>query len=226
MMHAAVVHAPIKSGIVLNPGQSYTATIAATKPTEIGWQATQAEPCTTNCIEATDITNPRGTGFATSLGGAKVYIPAAGKVSVEYKNISNQPVTINVYRVNRTCDAEACKYFPSDAKGRSLTYKIGAFKSITTSKDGSYSVIAGATTAGKPFIVHAIWWTDDPHALHLSCSTWIKRYIDNHTPPEKYSPYILSGLAYGEGNSTALKQIDDCVPNAPHYGVAEDHVYK
>jgi hypothetical protein len=49
----------------------------------------------------------------------------------------DQPVTINVYRVQRTRDAEACQPFAEGQEGRGLVYKVDEFNTITTSKNGS-----------------------------------------------------------------------------------------
>ena len=100
--HAAVMHVPIKSGLALKPGESYTITIDATEPTEIGWQAVQAKRCTTNCVQATDLTGGIRNMIATALGASVKYTPASRKISVEYKNMSSDPVTIDVYRVSRS----------------------------------------------------------------------------------------------------------------------------
>ena len=62
--------------------------------------------------------------------------------------------------------------------------------------------------------------------LEKGCTTWIKRYVDNHTPKEKYRPYIISGENVGDGNNIVLRSIDDCVPLASHFGVSEDKVFK
>src|SRR5207249_1812595 len=49
--HAAVAHVPIKSSLVLKPGQIYTVAVEATQPAEIGWQAVQPKECTINCVQ-------------------------------------------------------------------------------------------------------------------------------------------------------------------------------
>jgi len=118
---------------------------------ELGWQAVQAKRCTTNCVQATDMTEGSHYTFATPLGATMKYKPVSDRISVEYKNVSSEPVTINVYRVQRTCDAEACKFLEEGQKGRWLVYKVDEFKTIVTSKDGSYSIISGATIGGRPF---------------------------------------------------------------------------
>ena len=41
--HGAVVHVPLKSSLVLKPGEAYTITVEATQPMELGWQAVQAK---------------------------------------------------------------------------------------------------------------------------------------------------------------------------------------
>ena len=153
LVYGAVIHIPIKSSVVLKPNQAHSITIDATEPTEIGWKAVQSPPCTTNCVQATDVTGGND-AIATALGAAKKYTPAAGKISIEYKNISREPVTIDVYRVQRTCDAEACKFLEEGQKGRWLVYKVEEFKTIATSKDGGRTW----TTAGvSDNIIEASW---------------------------------------------------------------------
>jgi hypothetical protein len=224
---ASVVHVPLKSGLVLQPNQSYILSIDAAGPVEIGWQTANDKPCPTNCIEASDLLRRPSTSFATSLGGSKEYAPVAGRVSVQFTNLSTQPVTIDVYRVRRTCDAEACKFIDKNAAGRALVFKIASFKSITTSKDRSYSIISGTAMSGRPFTVRAIWWSDDKNVFNFHCDVWIKRWLDNNTPPEKYRPYVLSGQSIGNDNNLVLKSIDSCVPNAPHFGIlSEASVFK
>ncbi|HEY1578039.1 MAG TPA: hypothetical protein VGF82_13295 [Terracidiphilus sp.] len=224
--HATVRHVPIKSGAALKPGEVYTARLNSTDPVEIGWTA--VHPCKTNCIEATQVVGNSHFGFATAIGGSKSYEAAAGKIAVEYKNISAEPVTIDVYRIIRICDAESCKFLDNTKKGHTLVFKVDQFKSITTSKDESYSVIAGVAQSGRPFRFYAIWFTDDKTFMNLEkgCTTWIKRYIDNHTPKEQYSPYIIAGQNVGDERNIVLRSIDDCVGRADHFGVDEKNVFK
>src|SRR5437588_12213551 len=54
--YGAVVHVPIKSSVVLKPNEAYTIAIEATEPMEIGWLAVRSSRCTTNCVQATDVT--------------------------------------------------------------------------------------------------------------------------------------------------------------------------
>src|SRR5262249_39453488 len=138
---AAVVHTAIKSAVELMPNQAVTVTIEAAEPVEIGWLTLQAKRCTTNCVQATDVTGGINYTIATPLGASMKYKPVSGKITVEYKNISSEPVTIDIYRVKRTCDAEACKLFNYGDKGRWLVFKIEEFTSITTSSDESFSQI-------------------------------------------------------------------------------------
>ena len=224
--HAAVEHVPIKSNVELKPDEGRTITVEATQPTEIGWQAVQAKPCTTNCVQATDVTGGINYTIATPLGASMKYTPASGKITVEYKNVSSEPVTINVYRVQRTCEAEACKFLDERQKGRWLVFKVDEFKSIETSKDESYSVISGVTIAGRPFSFRAVWWTDDKKNLMVNCAPFVKRYLDMRTPKEQYSPYIISGQAVGEAANIILSSVDTCAPKAPRFGVPEGNVFK
>jgi len=224
--HATVRHVPIKSGLVLKPGESYTGEVESAKSVEIGWAAVQAKPCSSNCVEVTQVGSRFG--YATGLGGSKDYEPINGKVAVEYKNVSKEPVTINVYRMVRICDAESCKFLDNTKKGHTLVFKVDEFKSITTSKDESYSVISGVAQSGRPFHFYAVWFTDDKNFMNLEkgCTTWIKRYVDNHTPKEQYRPYVIAGQNVGDENKIVLKSIDDCTARADHFGVSEEKVFK
>jgi len=224
--HAAVEHIPIESNIALRPRQARTITIEATQPTEIGWRAVQPKPCSTNCVEATDVTGGVKYSMATKLGASMKYTPTGGKITIEYKNVSEEPVTINVYRVRRTCEAEACKFLPEGQKGRWLVFKVDEFTAIETSKDESFSVISGKTISGKPFRFRAIWWTDDKRNLLVNCAPSVKRYLDRRTPKDQYSPYIISGQAIGEGDRIVLNSIDTCAAKAPNFGVPEANVFK
>jgi len=224
--HAAVTHIPIKSGVVLKPGEAQTITLQANEPVEIGWLAVQAQRCTTNCVEATDLTSGIHYSIATPLGASMKYKPASGKISVEYKNVSRQSVIINIYRIKRTCEAEACKFLAPDQKGRWLVFKVEEFRSIATSKDGSYSVISGVAESGKPFRFRAVWWTEEKSAFAINCSPFITRFLNNHTPKEQYRPYVISGQAVGEPADILLTKIDTCAPKAAHFGVPEKNVFK
>jgi hypothetical protein len=224
-VYGAVKHIPIRSGVMLKPGETYTAQIESTRPVEIAWTAVQAKPCTMDCVQMTLIGSTHAPSFSAPRGAQGNYTPSDGKVVVEYKNISQQPVTINVFRLERTCDAEACKLFDSSKKGTWLVFKVDEFKSITTSNDSSYSVISGVVESGRAFRIHAVWWTDDQRSA-FGCPRWIKGYVDNHTPKEKYRPYILSGQNVGDDDNIVLKSIDDCVPLAPHFGVPDKNVFK
>jgi hypothetical protein len=224
--HATVRHVPIKSGVVLKPGDTYIGAVESAKSVEIGWTAVQAQRCTTNCVDVMQVGGRFG--YATGLGGSKNYDPADGKVAVQFKNVSEQPVTIDVYRIVRICDAESCKFLDNTKKGHTLVFKVNEFKSITTSKDESYSVISGVVESGRAFRFYAVWFTDDKNFMNLEkgCTTWIKRYVDNHTPKEHYRPYIISGQNVGDGDKIVLRSIDDCVARADHFGVSEQNVFK
>jgi len=225
-VYGAVKQIPIRSGVVLKPGESYTATVESTKPVEIGWTAVQAKPCTMDCVQMTLIGATHAPPFAAAREARGNYTPTDGKVVVEYKNVSQAPVTIDVYRLERTCEAEACRLFDASKKGSWLVFKIDEFKSITNSADTSYSVISGVVESGRAFRIHVVWWTDQKGAGFMGCPRWIKGYVDNHTPKEKYRPYIISGMNVGDENNIVLKSIDTCVPSAAHFGVMEKNVFK
>jgi hypothetical protein len=224
--HSAVVHVPLQSSLVLKPGQVRTITVDAAGPMEIGWQTVQENRCTMNCVQATDLTGGANYTIATPMGASMRYTPAFGKISVEYKNVSSEPVTINVYRIQRTCEAEACKFLEEGEKSHWLVFKVDEFSSITTSKDGSYSVISGVTTAGRHFTFTAVWWTDEKRAFMVNCAPFVVKYLANHVPKEQYRPYIISGQIVRESPDVVLKSIDTCAPKALNFGVPEGNVFK
>ena len=217
--YGAVAHVPIKNGVELKPGEAWVLNMDASGQVEIGWEAVQPKRCASDCVQFTYL--PTNLVFAAAQNGLGRYTPVAGKVSVEYKNVGSDSVTLNVYRLQRTCDAEACQFLAKGEKGRALTFKVEEFKSITTSKDESYSVITGVTTLGRAFHVRVVWWTDDK-GWRFRCAQFIQRYLTNHTPKEQYRPYILDGEAVGEGNNVVLRHVDTCVPKAPNFGSLND----
>jgi hypothetical protein len=225
-VHGAVKHVPIRSGVVLKPGEAYTAEVKSAKPVEIGWTAVQAKRCTMDCVQMTLMSGTYHQPFAAALGAQGNYTPTDGKIVVQYKNLSQEPVAIDVFQLERSCDAEACRLFDSSQKGRWLVFKVAEFKSISNSSDRSYSVISGVVESGRAFRIRVVWWTDEKGAGFMGCPRFIKGYVDNHTPKERYSPYIISGQNVGVADNIVLKSIDDCVPSAAHFGVPEQNVFK
>jgi hypothetical protein len=54
----------------------------------------------------------------------------------------------------------------------------------------------------------------------------VQGFLDNHTPKEKFRPYVIAGQAIGEGNNIVLKSIGSCEPKAAHYGASPDEFFK
>ena len=224
--YAKVTHVPIKSGTVLKPNEAYTVNFDASEPTEIGWLAVQAKPCTTNCVQVTEFRDGGTQSIATKMGSSQKYRPTNGKISVEYRNISTEPVTIDVFRIERTCDAEACRFIDEAQKARTLVFLVDEFQSIKTSKDGSYSVISGTVMSGRRFRIKAVWWTEEKTQFMVNCAPFVRGFVDNHTPKEKFRPYVIAGQAIGEGDNIVLKSVSSCAPKASHYGASPDQFFK
>lgn len=225
-LHGTVKHLPIKSCTALKPSEACVVQMDTSEPVEIGWKAVQSKPCSMTCVQVTQLSGGSHFAHSAPAGGSGVYQPVSDRIELEYRNVSQERVTIDVFRIERICDAEACKFLDSNQKGRLLVFKVDEFKSISTSKDGSYSVISGVAESGRAFRIRAVWWTDDNSAAHVNCSPFIKRYLDNHTPKEQYRPYVMSGQAAGEDSNIVLKSISTCAPHATHYGVSEQNVFK
>ena len=217
--YGAVAHVPIKNGVDLKAGEAWVLNMDASGQVEIGWDAVQPKRCASDCVQITYL--PAKLVFAAAQSGVGKYTPVAGKVSVEYKNVGTDPVILNIYRLQRTCDAEACQFLAAREKGRALTFKVREFKSIATSKDESYSVITGVTTLGRPFRVRVVWWTDSK-AGRFRCAQFIQKLLTGRTPKEQYGPYILDGEAVGGGDNIVLRHVDTCVPKAPNFGSVND----
>jgi hypothetical protein len=223
---AEITELPVHAKVELKPGESRTFTFESKEPLELGWKAIQAQPCTTDCIEVTD-TAPPHHAFATKLGGRMEYKPVAGKVTLTYANKSTQPVTITIYRVKRTCESESCAFTKGKEAGHSINIVVGRFSSISTSKDGSYSVVSGETVTGKPFTAKLLWWTDDPKSpIIINCSKTIQEYVDKQTQPEEYSPYILPGTLVGDVEDLVVTKFTGCVRKGTKYGMTESSIYK
>ena len=129
---------PIKSTLVLKPAETYRVELDAIEPVEIGWTV-QGKACATNCIQADKVNwryLPAGGQIhytiAASVGASKKYHPVSGKITAEYKNISDDRVTLDIYRIKRVCDSEACKFVAEGQKGHWLVYKVDEFKGIET----------------------------------------------------------------------------------------------
>jgi hypothetical protein len=142
------------------------------------------------------------------LGAWYVYEPASGRISVEYKNLSQEPVTIDVYRIQRICDAEACQFLDGSKNG--LVSKVDEFKAIATTKDGSYPVISGVAESGRPFRIHAVWWTDDKVSALVNRSPCINRYLDKLRIKSSASKMIATLHA---PNGTSLRTTCSGSPN-------------
>jgi hypothetical protein len=54
----------------------------------------------------------------------------------------------------------------------------------------------------------------------------VKRYLDNRTPKDQYSPYVISGYVVKETPEIVLISIDTCAPKATKFGVPEENVFK
>jgi hypothetical protein len=96
-VYGAVKHVPIRSGVVLNPGEAYTAQVESAKLVEIEWTLVQPKKCTMDCVEMTPMSGTlRRPSFSAATGAIGKYTPTDGKLAVEFKNISQEPVTIDV----------------------------------------------------------------------------------------------------------------------------------
>jgi len=224
--YGAVQHVAIQPPFVLKPSETFVVSVNAAGPMEIGWLTVQSKECTADCVETTELSAGTNFSFTTRLGGSKQFTPASGKIAVKFRNVSSAPVTLDVFQVKRTCDAEACQFLDESRKTRWLVFKVGEFKSITTSKDGSYSVISGTAMSGRAFRFRAIWWTDEKPAALVDCTPSVKRYLESHTPKEEYRPYIISGQAIGDGTDIVLRSISTCAHKALAFGAPEGNVYK
>jgi hypothetical protein len=224
--YGAVQHVPIQPRFVLKPNESFVVSVNTAVPMEIGWLTVQSKSCTADCIEMTELSAGTNFSVTTRLGASKQFMPTSGKISLKFKNVSREPVTLDVFQVKRTCDAEACQFLDESRKTRWLVFKVGEFKSITTSKDESYSVISGIAMSGRPFRFRAVWWTDEKGPPIVDCTPSVKKYLESHTPKEEYRPYVISGQAIGGGTDIVLRSISTCAPKAPGFGVPEENVYK
>ena len=79
LAHGAVARIPLKSNVPLNPSEAYSlTTMDVAGPVEISWEAVQAKPCNTDCVQVTYL--PTKLVFAARSGSGK-YTPVDGKIS-------------------------------------------------------------------------------------------------------------------------------------------------
>lgn len=223
---ADLEHITVASGIQLQPGGTRVVAIKSAEPLEIGWENTQAKPCTMSCVEASIEKGGAKYSWAAPMGGSKEYTPDAGKITITFRNVSKDPVAINVFKVKRTCKAASCAFVKNKKSTRPMVIKVGLFKAVTKGKDGSYSVVTGVTEAGKPFVARVLWWTDNPKNALINCHATMQAYVDKQTPREEYSPFILPGRFVGDDKTLAIDEITGCVPKGAKYGMDESSLYK
>jgi hypothetical protein len=80
--------------------------------------------------------------------------------------------------------------------------------------------------SGRRFRIKAIWWTDDKTQLMLNCAPFVRGYVDNHTPKEKFRPYVIAGQAIGDDENIVLTSVTSCAAKASHYGAAPEQFFK
>lgn len=224
--YATEVRSTLQSGVEIKPGEPMVIAIQSQRPMEIGWTVDHAAPCDSPCIGSVDMSSRNKDVLSSDTGASQLYRPKDGTIKIEFRNLIDRPVTIDIYMVEQVCDsgAEACEFLKLDELGDWLVYKIEKFTSIETSKDGSYSKIEGSTTRGKIFTLMAVWWFDGSEENTGECQDEIVRYIQERSPISEYSPYILSGRSAAK-NKSVLVNIDTCAPNGSDFAVPDAHVF-
>lgn len=169
--------------VKLNPDQTFTVKIVTNEPYHVGWSTKQKNHCKGNCVEGKKLVNGKWQSSISAQHGASVrYEPSDGKIIIEYKNVRDAFVIIDVYKEKQICDSEACDFlrkrgikYPFDYDQIDLDYKRILSKKVTrfdTSKDGSYTNVEGESVFGTKFKITILWWfVDDKSQSH--CKDWI-----------------------------------------------------
>ena len=216
----------IHNNILIEPNKPFITTIQSIDNIRIGWETITLD-CKTNCIEARNISDRKITPIIGAQFGATLeYKPVNGKVIIEYKNISDKPVAINVFTEHAICDSMACQYLK--AKGISDLHNynevqsdwkrivIKTIFSFQTSKDGSYSIVTGESIFGTKYEISIVWWLIDEQRPSF-CKKWIPEYGTYSPEKEKayqfngsYTKLPVKGIMYGVSCSfMAVKERDN-----------------
>ena len=184
--YAAYEESLLKEAITIKPKDRYVFKIPTTTKINIRWTLNDDGNCKSDCISAVQL-NTENTFAATSqYGFGTHYSPIGGLVEIEYKNIANHPVKINILTYKYICDSFGCGYLKSLGIKNPIDYvsndtplfkrvRISKFTNIVTSDDKSWSRIWGVTEFGDNFKADFIWWKFDP-TKETSCGSFLKMY--------------------------------------------------
>lgn len=174
-----------RKDISIASGKTHPFEIQSQDPVTVKWQNKQEPECQDNCVEARQIGNPIDLVVSGQYGAAYDFQPIDGAIRLEFKNISQQPVVIDIYSEKEVCDAEACEIlkskgieYPFDYGEIDFGYKrvlLARVDKMETSKDGSYSRVQGETIYGTPFDVILIWWLIEQPSFGAMCREWIPK---------------------------------------------------
>jgi|GEM_PF-3116625 len=211
--HATRITQIIHENISIEPNKSYVTDIQSKEAIRVGWKTTNMD-CTTNCIESI---NKSASGTAPTIsaqhGATLEYKPVNEEIIIEYKNVSDKPVTITIFTEKEICDSMACDYLKSNGVSDLHNYKEVKSEwkrivsknifSFQTSKDGSYSIVKGESIFDTKYEITIIWWLIDDSTPSL-CKEWIPKHGQYDLKKGKvyqyngsYTTSPLQGIMYG-----------------------------
>lgn len=175
----------IIEGIEISPNESYQLSIKSAAPTRLGVFIDDTTPCKTDCISVLE--NKSSIEHKTRNNLFSKFMPEAGVINVQFKNIIESPVKISVHQYIKKCDSEACTFLNSLGIKEPLNFgrshgvykrlRMSSISRIETSSDGSWSNVSGKTVFGNSFKVTIIWWLYDP-SREISCGKG--KYIQSY----------------------------------------------
>ena len=223
--NADVIRTDVASNLSIAPGETKVIVMESEygKPIETFWQTLSPEECTGSaCIKFQE----KGSNFDyDSFNGQGTHELIDKKVTLSFTNQHKTPVTIKLTRIKRTCTAEVCSLIHTPDTQDWKVVRIQELKELQTSEDGSYSTLQGVTTKGKEFDITLAWWFYEP-SMSMSCSKYIKRWIDKSSPEN--APYVIAGstlVPNVKNKKRFILSVDTCTKKAKDFNAPKENEY-
>ena len=226
--HATYEEVEIESGIRIPPKKSYRLELQSSKKLGVRWEVTDMNNCSKDCISVSQVNSSWKMKATSQYGVGYEYNPKDEKIILEYENISDHQVVINILKYKYICDSEACDHmrnlgvkdpinFISNDTPLFKRIRVSKFINIKHSVDKSWSRISGKTESGDLFTADFIWWKFDPDQ-EINCFKYLDRY-KKKTDSEKTSVMFSGPIMYNtqENNIPVFYRVEGCMGRPPGF---------
>jgi hypothetical protein len=208
---ASITKTDLYKTIEIQPNNIFELSLSSRSDIRIGYEL--VGQCKTSCIELAYKHETNNFTVSTNGGLTQDFSPnQEGLIELEFKNISDAPQTIRIFKELRLCDSEACALLEDksisdlhDFQSVNWTFKRIVSKKIEryeTSKDNSYTFVKGESIHGVKYEVILLWWLYEDESLFASCRKWIPKY-GNYNLPKIVKPKPVAGRTSDLFNSNS-----------------------